>query len=90
MPAKKTIIIEFPTNTNDALTHQVRNFGEDLCLRLEEENLGDMGGIRTVDRATDKLIVRVSHTRKVGTVRKLVEKILKQHLLDNRSEVTYR
>lgn len=90
MPAQKTITIRFPTNTDGSLTHQIRNFGEDLWREIEETKLGDLGGISTVDSATDTLTVRVFHTRKIGTVRKLVEKLLKEHFLDYRSNVIYR
>lgn len=89
MPAQKTIIILFSTNSDGALTHQVRNFGEDLWREIEQTDLGDVGGLETVDRATDKLKVQIHHTRKINTVRKLVDKLLKAHFLDYRSEVSY-
>ncbi|MEL7257917.1 MAG: hypothetical protein AAFN80_08735 [Pseudomonadota bacterium] len=89
MAAQKTITILFPTNSDGALTHQVRNFGEDLWREIEQTGLGDVGGIETVDRATDKLKVQIHHTRKISTVRMLVDKLLKAHFLDYRSEVSY-
>ena len=89
MPAQKTITITFPANHDDSLTHQIRNFGEDLWREIEKERLGSIGGIETVDRATDTLRISIHHTRKIGTVRKLVDKMLKTHFLDHRSEVLY-
>lgn len=89
MPVRKTITILFPTNSDGALTHQVRNFGEDLWREIEQADLGDIGGIETVDRATDELRVQIHHTRKISTVRKLVDRLLKAHFLDYRAEVSY-
>lgn len=89
MPPQKTITITFPANSDGSLTHQVRNFGEDLWREIEQTKLGDVGGIEAVDRATDTLRVHIYHTRKIGTVRKLVEKLLKAHFLDYRSEISY-
>ena len=89
MPAKKTITIVFPTNSDGALTHQIRNFGEDLWREVEQTSLGDVGGLVSVDKATNKLMIQIHKTRKISTVKKLVEKHLKAHFLDYRSEVSY-
>ena len=88
MPAQKTILIRFPTNSDGSLTHQVRNFGEDIWREIEQAGLGDVGGIETVDRAIDELSVTVSRSSKIGTVKLLVERHLRSHLLDGQSEVT--
>lgn len=90
MPKQKTIVIEFETDTDMSLIHQVRNFGEDLWRQIERERLGSVGGLAQVDQATNQLIVVVYHTRKIGTVRALVTKLLKGHMLDGRSTVTSR
>ena len=89
MPAQKTITITFPANHDDSLTHRIRNFGEDLWREIEEEGLGSVGGIETVDRATDTVQISIHHTRKIGTVRKLADKMLKAHFPDCRPEVSY-
>ena len=72
MPARKTITILFPANIEGTLTHTVRNFGEDLWRKIEQTDLGDLGGIETVDKTTTSLRVKVHHTRKIRTVRKRV------------------
>lgn len=89
MPAQKTITIRFPTNRDGALTHQVRNFGEDLWREIEQADLGSVGGIDTVDKATDTINVQIHNTRQISTIRKLVDKLLKAHFLANQSEVFY-
>ena len=89
MAIEKNIIVVFPTNTDGSLTHQVRNLGEDFWRFIEREKLGDVGGFNAIDSATDRLAVRVFHTRKVQIVRKLVATLLKDHSLDYRSQVTY-
>ena len=87
MTAQNTIVIEFPTNTDASLTHQVRNFGEDLWRTIEQEKLGNVEGI---DQATSRLVVQIFHSKKQRRVQKLVETLLKQHFLDFRSQVTYK
>jgi hypothetical protein len=89
MEIERTIVIDFPTNTDGELTHQVRSFGEHLWHHIELEKLGDVGSLTAVDCATDRLVVRVIHAKKVHTVRKLVAELLKSHFLDTRSQVTY-
>lgn len=90
MPKQKTIVIEFETDTDMSLIHQVRNFGEDLWRQIEVVKLGSAGGLEQVDQATNQLLVTVYHVRKIGTVRALVAKLLKAHNLDGRSTVTSR
>lgn len=89
MAIQRTIIIDFPTNTDGELTHQVYQLGKDFWRLIELEKLGDVGGLKTVDRAVNQLVVRVFHAKKVHTVRKMVDELLKSHLLDTRSVVTY-
>ncbi|WP_309668426.1 hypothetical protein [Tabrizicola sp.] len=89
MASKKLIRIVFPTNTDGSLTHQVRNLGEDLWREVEATRLGDVGGFATIDRATDTLLVTVYHTRKVGRARAIVQKLVAQHLLTDRSQITF-
>ena len=89
MAAQKTIIITFSANSDGSLTHQVRNFGEDLLRQIEQDGLGDVGGIEAIDGATDTIRVHIHHTRKIGTVRKLVDKLLRAHVLDSQSELLY-
>ena len=89
MPTQKTITIWFPANSDGSLTHQIHNFSEDIWREIEQAGLGDVGGIETIDRATDKLTITVFHNRRIGAVRKLVEGLLKAHFLDYRSEVAY-
>ncbi len=89
MALQRTIVIDFATNSDGDLTHQVRNFGEHLWHYVEREKLGDVGGLAAVDSATDRLVVRVFHAKKVNTVRKLVDTLLKNHFLDDRSHITY-
>ena len=89
MAPQRIIIVDFPTNTDGELTHQVRNLGEDFWRLIEREKLGDVGGLDAVDSATDRLVVRVFLAKEVRTVRKLVAELLKSHFLDCRSNVTY-
>lgn len=89
MSSQKIIVIAFPADINGSLTHQVRNFGEDIWREIEQSGLGDVGGIDAIDQATDVLRIHVFRIQKVGTVRKLVEKLLKAHILHTRSKVSY-
>ncbi len=89
MPVEKTITITFPNNHDGSLTHQIRNFGEELWSEIERAKLGDVGGLEAVDKATDMLSVQIYRTRKVRTVRRMVDKLLEAHFLDYRSEVHY-
>lgn len=50
MGSQKTITIKTPTNASGELTHQIRNFGEDLWREVEQKDLGDVGGLETVCR----------------------------------------
>ena len=89
MPAKLTTIISFPTNKDGHLTKRVRDFGEDLWREIESRGLGNVGGLKTVDAAVDKLIVHADANKLVGQVRKRVEALLKQHLLHKLAAITY-
>lgn len=89
MAIQKTIIIDFPTSANGELVHYVRNLGEDFWRLIERKKLGDVGGLEAIDCATNQLVVRVFHARKVMTVRKLVEQLIKNRFLDDHAIVTY-
>gem|GEM_PF-3778072 len=66
--AEKICFADFP-DAALALVHQVRNFGEDLWRDFEQPGLGDVSGVQTVDRAVDRLTVRVLRRSKIGVVR---------------------
>ena len=89
MPAQKTITLSFPNYADNRLTHQVRNLAEDLWREIEKPGLGDVGGLETVDRAVDTLIIRINHTRNIGRVRKLVDDLLSAHLLTQHAETDF-
>ncbi len=87
MGALRTYTLTFPSNVDGHLTHQVRNLGEDLRRCVEREGLGDLGGIQTVDRATDTLVVRVHKRRMIGRVGKIVEETVRAHLMADRTVI---
>lgn len=89
MAAKKTILIQFPANPDANFVHRLRNLGEDLWREVERSGLGSVGGIETVDCAADRLRVEIRKTRKIRTVRKLVEKLLAVHFSDYEPTITY-
>ncbi|NSX56049.1 hypothetical protein [Parasulfitobacter algicola] len=47
------------------MTHKIRNFGEVLWQEIEQKKLGDIGGLETVDCATDRLTVKIYHRKKI-------------------------
>jgi hypothetical protein len=58
---------------------RVRDFGEELSLRMRQQNLGDVGN---PDSAIDDLTVSLSSPRHLGLVRTLIRKTLAKHRLD--------
>jgi hypothetical protein len=86
MPYRVTI--EFGDTTPD-LTHRVRNFGEALYREFERTS-GAAISLDEVDRATNQLQVDVRATRHLGTALELVNKLLRQHMLDEVAHVTRR
>lgn len=89
MAAKKTIKLHFPTCAQDDLGFKIWIFAEDVWREIERGGLGDVGGTDGVDAVGDTPIVRIKHTRKIGRVRKAVEKLLKKHFLYDAAEMTY-
>ena len=89
MAPKRLIRIEFPTNTDGSLTHQIRNLGEDLYRAIEVPGVGDLGGLATVDKATDQLELKIHRARMVGRTRTLVQKIIAMHFLADRARVVF-
>jgi uncharacterized protein YggU (UPF0235/DUF167 family) len=86
---KKLIRIDFPTNRDGSLTHQIRNLGEDLYREIEVPGVADLGGLEAVDTATDRLEVRIHRTSLVGRTRAQVQEIIARHLLADRAVVTF-
>jgi hypothetical protein len=84
----KVISIAFPDNTDWALTHRIRNFGEDIAREIERQGLGDLTGVDAVDQATDGLVITVKHVRMINRVRLIVERVIAQHRLTERAVVS--
>ena len=57
----------------------IRDFGEELSLRMRKQNLGD---VSNPDTAIDDLSISISSPRHLGAVRKLIGKTLTKHRLD--------
>ncbi|MEO4041169.1 hypothetical protein AAFN47_06125 [Hoeflea sp. CAU 1731] len=90
MPGQKIATIFFPSNKDGHLTTRIRNLGEDLWREIESRGLGDVGGLKTVDKAIDTLVVRAENAQLVGQVKKRIENLLKAHLLHKLAAVTYK
>jgi hypothetical protein len=58
---------------------RVRDFGEELSLRMRQQNLGD---VSNPDSAIDDLTVSLSSPRHLGLARTLIRKTLAKHRLD--------
>ena len=89
MVAQKSISIAFPANRDGALTHRIRNLGEDLWRDIEKDGLGDLGGLSTIDSAREKLTIRIKLSRNINRVRRIVAKRLDDHRLATDAKVTY-
>ena len=84
----REIIIDFPTVPSIAPSvHQIRNFGEDLYRLFRDGGWASIS-LGDVDRATDRLSVKVQSKRQVRRVMAQIEKVLDQHLLANRARLT--
>lgn len=66
------------------LTHQLRNYAEDLYRNFRHTRYAV---VENMDSATDTVWVSVHSTGKLRATLKVVETHLVQHLLDNRCEV---
>ena len=58
---------------------RIRDFGEELALRMREQNLGGVGNL---DTAIDDLSISISSPRHLGAARTLIRKTLAKHHLD--------
>jgi hypothetical protein len=58
---------------------KIRDFGEELALRMRKQDLGD---VSNTDTAIDDLTVSLSSPRHLGPVRALIRKTLAKHRLD--------
>ena len=84
----KVIRIAFPGNTDGALTHQIRNLGEDLLREIDRQGLGDLARIGRVDQATDALVVTVKQVRLINRVKLIAERVIARHLMTGRASLT--
>jgi hypothetical protein len=73
--AKLAFKIEFPSNP-EGFAHRVRNFAEDLHVKLGRANLGS---VRDIDKITDGAEVEVHAKRFLGEVREQIHKTLVRH-----------
>ncbi len=63
-----------------SLVHQVRNFGEDVW-RLAQAEKGASIALEDIDRATDRLVLRVNASRRVRRMVGSVRRLLGEHHL---------
>ncbi len=78
MSPQRTIRLRFAL-CDPADIHRIRNLGEDLYRQIERTELGDIGGLDTVDRATDSLVVHIPHARHVRRMQRMVEDLVREH-----------
>jgi len=62
-----------------ATSAAICDFGEQLALRMREQNLGGVGNL---DTAIDDLSISISSPRHLGAARTLIRKTLAKHHLD--------
>jgi hypothetical protein len=87
--SKTRIRIDFPTNADGSLTHQIRNLGEDPYREIEVAGFADFGGPASVDAATIRLEAMIHRSSLIGPTRALGERIIARHLLTDRAVVTF-
>ncbi len=84
----REIIIDFDQAAGaPSLTHQVRNFGEDLYRACKDDGWASIS-IEDVERATKQLRVVVRSKRRVRRVISMIDKLLERHFLSSRSRVS--
>jgi hypothetical protein len=81
----RKLLIEFEVDGDGdaANTHRVRNFAEDLHRALTDNELAEMS-VDEIDRATDKVHVRVKAVRDLGSIEMLIKRKLRHHRLSAR------
>ena len=77
--ANAAFSIRFEMPGDGASIARVRDFGEELSLRMRKQNVGD---VSDPDTAIDVLTVSLSSPRHLGPVRMLIRKTLTKHRLD--------
>ncbi len=84
----RQIVIAFDAEPDGrSLTHQVRNFGEDLYHACKADGWATIS-IEDVDRATNELRVTVRSKRRLRRIVTMVEKLLEAHHLRSRAHLT--
>lgn len=82
------IRIEFAgAAASSSLVHQIRNFGEDVW-RFAKTEKGAAISLQDIDRATDRLELRINSSRRVRRVVREVERMLAEHFLDDCARVS--
>jgi hypothetical protein len=75
----RKIVIDFDTQPDrHALVHRVRNFGEDLYRACREDGWLEIS-LDEVDRATNRLIVKVRSARRERRIAAMIEALLAKH-----------
>lgn len=84
----KKIIINFSGVRDDDidLISKIRNFGEDLMFELSRSGEARVS-IDEVDAATDRISFKVA-PRFLGSVTRLVKKLLQKHYLDEIADIS--
>jgi 3-deoxy-D-manno-octulosonic-acid transferase len=78
------IAIRFTVPVTHGLTHQLRNYAEDLYRAFRNTRYAT---VENMDSAIDVVWVNVQSTGKLRTIRKVVEDCLADNLLGDRCEV---
>lgn len=78
------IAIRFTVPVTHGLTHQLRNYAEDLCRAFRNTRYAS---VENMDSAIDVVWVDVHSTGKLRSTRQVIQKCLIDNLLDERCEI---
>jgi hypothetical protein len=81
-----TIRFDMSNDAHNSLVSRIRDFGEVLYREFEATGHASMN-IGEIDRAVDRLSLKVTATRHLGEVVEFVRKTLKQHNLAERAQI---
>jgi hypothetical protein len=83
------IVIDFDQERDArSLMHRVRNLGEDLYRACRDDGWAEIS-LEEVDRATDRLTVRVLSAKHVRRVATMIEKLLAEHLFAGKARLSH-
>jgi hypothetical protein len=83
------IVIDFDQERDPhSLMHRVRNFGEDLYRACRDDGWAEIS-LADVDRAMDRLRVRVRSSKRERRIAIMIERLLAEHRFTGKARVSH-